>query len=190
MSDYSHITDFAKDTFILFLREFFSNNDIWTYSEDETETKIQICDDFTLNLETSNFRPAICVTRRNIKWANITLGQNRNVIFKTGKKTYTDLMSCDIILKCISKKGLEAEKIAITAFNAIHMTRDALKKHYKIFKLSSVDLGTEQDVKSDSDNDYVMVPIVVSFLKNITWSIQPIAPKLRSIGIDSTAKLQ
>ena len=177
------ITDFAKDTFILFLREFFSSHDIWTYSEDETETKIQVCDDFTLNLETSNFRPAVCIQRRNINFTNLTLGQRRDLSFKTGKKSYTDLMTCDIIIQCISREGLEAERIGLTVFNAIHMTRDALKKDYNIFKLDSMDLGAETPLKTDSDTDYIMVPIGVRFLKNVSWSIEPIAPKLRGIGI-------
>lgn len=178
---YQYITDFAKDTFIIFLREYFSNHDRWTYDEDENKTKIQICEDFTFNLEVVNFRPAITVARGHIRFGQATIGQSRGIDFTTEKRIYTDLVTCDIILKCISRNGLEAERLASTVSSAIHMTRDAIKKEYKIMSLNSIDLGTEQIYKADSSPDIVFVPVVVRFQKQVTWAITPKAPVLGDI---------
>ena len=188
MMGYTSITDFAKDTFILFLREFYSTHDTYTYLEDETKTKIQICDSFTFNLEVQGFRPGLSIRRGSIKFQNATLGQTRHVNFQTGKISYTDLMSCGIMIECVARNGLEAERIATTTFNAIHMTREAIQEEYKIFKINSVDLGVEQPYKQDVSPDLIMVPVSVSLLKQVSWSSTPIAPKVAKIITDISTK--
>lgn len=177
------ITDFAKDTFIVILREYFTNHDIWTYHEDKNQTKIQICDENALNLEVSEFRPSIVTSRTPIRWAKICIGQNLDYDFKTGKRSYTDLFNCGTILKCISREGVEADKIASEVFNFIHMSRDSIRVSFQIFSLEGLELGVETPYKKDSKYDLVMVPVTIRLLKQVNWSSTPIAPVLRDINI-------
>ena len=173
------ITDFTKDTFIIVLREYFADHSVWTYNENEHLTKIDICDEYTLNLEVEEFRPIITVSRLPVRWTQTSIGQAEGFDWMTGKRSYTDLFDCGIILKCISREGLEAEQLGAEVFNFIHMTRDGIKKNFGILSLNSIELGVEQPFKKDSKYDLVQVPVSVKLLKQESWSSTPVAPTLK-----------
>jgi len=184
------ITDIAKDTFILFLREFFSTQDIYTYHDNDDTTDIFIHDKNTINLEIQEFRPTIAVGRGPIRFRNSSIGQMANFNFFTGKKTYTDIADCEIRCECYSREGLEAEHLANLVAYAVQWTKDSIQKHYKIMVLKVVSIGEEQTIKRDSKYDLVVVPVSITMVKQMTWGSTPKSPKLRDILVTGEPTLE
>jgi len=111
---YINVSWNVKAGLISYLREVFKDIDDFVYNDDETITKIDITDQ-TPKKESIEARPAIVIQRGIIRDAPETSTLNdglRNINTKTGETTYSILTMCDIIIRCCSREGMEADYLA------------------------------------------------------------------------------
>lgn len=142
----------------------------WT--EDQDSTKIFIADSWTENLERPEPRPALIVTRGDIRWSNATIDQMQEQRFGTGERTYTDLLSSDLTVNCFSREGLEAELLANIVFQSVQFFAKIIRSRTRIFEVNTVVLGREALVQSDSKIDLTVVPVGIGLYWQDRWKLR------------------
>lgn len=142
----------------------------WT--EDQDSTKIFIADSWTENLERPEPRPALIITRGDIRWSNTTIDQLQEQRFGTAERTYTDLLSSDLTVNCFSREGLEAELLANIVFQTVQFFAKIIRSRSKVFELNSVVLGREALVQSDSKIDLTVVPVGIGLHWQDRWKLR------------------
>jgi hypothetical protein len=163
------------------------NNFQW--SADQEDTKISITDSYTENLDRPEPRPALILTRGDIRWSNSTIDQLQSQSFGTGERVYTDLLSSDLTINCFSREGLEAELLGNIVFQSVQFFAKIIRERTKIFEVNSVVLGREALVQSDSKIDLTVVPVGIGLYWQDRWklripgeTVQKIEVNLKSQG--------
>lgn len=182
--------------FVRFLQVLFATFEKGAYhwDLDEKASDITISDQATIRKEEVEKRPAIIISRGPLALTNVALDQFSGPIrqkdpttgqtyFKsnqdphTGQRRYTDLSSCTMTYNCLSREGLEAQRIA---WIAGYFTR-ALKR--TLMKAGLHRVGEEIQFGSESSpgsivqpdpNEIVMVSVSVPFYFQDSWSVEPV----------------
>jgi len=186
-------TDVVKDRILEFLQRLFGQEELYgtngklgndfLWQLDTTLTKILIMDSNTENLEEVEKRPALILSRAPIQWQKIAIDQFSSMDWKTGAKSYSDLLSTSLRINCFSRNGLEAEFLASVVFQCIQFFSHELKSLKEIFDVASVSIGEEAIVSSDSQIDLSVVPVIIGlYLKN-SWKVTPEGVLVNSFGI-------
>jgi len=188
-------TDQVKDDILEFLQTLFGQEELYSnpttggmenkflWNFDHTITKILITDQYPQNLEANEKRPWILVARAPIKWAKISNDQFLSYNLRSGSRYYTDLLTTGFRINCFSRNGLEAEFLATLVFQGIQFFSQALREKSHIFDVSSVSIGEESIVKSDSKIDLTVVPVDVAMTIQDKWMVQQDGTIVNSIGL-------
>ena len=93
----------------------------------------------------------------------------------TGSRTHTDLLSGSFVVSCVSRVGLEAEKIALMVAKALRIYRRSLHQ-IGFFQIGQqIRIGVETSANSwlpgDSDEDFITVPVQFPVFYQESWSI-------------------
>lgn len=197
--------------FVRFLQLAFATFEKGNYkwSDDEALTDIIISDQATLARDVVEKRPAILVARGPASFGNISLDQfsgpgplpknggdmeHPNYDPYSGTKRYTDLVACTMTYNCISKEGLEAQRIAWISMMATRRLKKSLMKAGIHRVGEDLQVGSESApgmiVPNESDNEAVMVSVSVPFYFQDYWSIGPQDKKLlKHIDLALTSEL-
>lgn len=186
------ISDFAKDTVLSLLQEFFSNEknvgaDL-LYNREPALSRISIVDKYTINLEDVDKRPAIVVIRGAQSWARRSLGQFEGTTGPNTGEKFTDLVNGAVNCTCMSTEGLEAEKIAWICFAFFQMFRRAIQKVAKLHDLQSVVLGEELAAQTDSKIDVSVVPVSLNLIFQWHWIMETKGPPLGAVDVRAYLK--
>ena len=181
-------TSEAKDIILLFLQDFFGEQDLYDgkndflWNPDSEISKILIADSYTEDLERTDFRPAIILRRGPIRWMNTSLDQRRFTNFRTGSKSFMDLIHSDLTLECLSRNGLEAELLADIVFQGVQFFANIIRGR-GAFEVDSVAIGPETLIQSDSQQELTAVPVGVRLLIQHAWTATPDAERLERIRL-------
>lgn len=181
--------------FVRFLQVLFETFEKGAYhfDLDEKSSDITISDQATIKKEEVEKRPAILVARGALSLTNISMDQfsgpilqkdaqgktffKPNLDAKSGARRHTDLSSCVMTYNCISKEGLEAQRIAwICGYFTRALKRTLMKTG--IHRVGEeIQFGAESSpgaiVQPDS-NEIVMVSVSVPFYFQDSWSVEPV----------------
>ena len=133
--------------FNLFVRGLFSSLPEGSYRwvDDHKLTEIVIVDQQPVNEDLLEKRPAIVTIRGPGQWAVVGMGQHQNTDLVTGKKTLFDLLPFSVTFACLSREGVEAQRLAWFLFTKLPLFKGALQR--SIPGLQNIDqhmtLGTE-----------------------------------------------
>ena len=129
----------AKDLLLRFLQEFFykmpSGQNLFDFepgsawATEEIQSEVIISDAGTVNTDTIEKRPAIILSRGPFAYANLGLDNITGINSTIDKRTHSDLLNGSFNISCISRLGLEAEKMAL-------MVAKALKTHSRVLQLA------------------------------------------------------
>lgn len=181
-------TSFAKDIILKFLQDFFSTPDLYDgkndylWSLDSEQSQILIADSYTEDLERPDMRPAVILRRGTVRWMNSSLDQMRNLEYRTGAKTHTDLLHADMTAECLSRNGLESELLADIVFQGLQFFAQAIRGR-GAFDIDSIAIGSETLIQSDSQQELTAVPVGMRLLFQKTWKWTPTASALEKIDV-------
>lgn len=142
------------------------------WSEDQDSTKLFIADSWTENMERPEPRPALILTRGDIRWMNTTIDQLQSQTFGTGERVYSDLLQSDLTVNCFSREGLEAELLGNIVFQSLQFFAKIIRQRTKVFEVNSVVLGREALVQSDSKIDLTVVPVGIGLYWQDRWKLR------------------
>lgn len=174
---------------------FYEGNPIgYTWDPSQEHTQVTIVDKHSFNLDQVGTKPAIVANRGPIRYLKTSgFRQLQDHDWKSGKRTYTDLVRGTAILSCFSRQGLEAENIAGYIFASFQNLRDELRKigsrgimapnHLGFFRIETTNMGEEALVKSDSRIEISVVPVAIQAMVQRRWAVTPDTRKLQGLGV-------
>lgn len=155
-------------------------------STDEKVSELIISDQGPVGTDSVEKRPAIILSRGPFAYANTSLDQMLLVDFGTGKRTHTDLLSGSFVVNCVSRSGLEADKLALMVAKLIRIYRRQLQKAGFFYIGAQINIGTESPagslVSGDSTEDFVVVPVSFPVFYQESWTVEPNAALLKAIN--------
>lgn len=181
--------------FVRFLQVLFETFEKGAYhwDADEKSSDITISDQATIRKEDVEKRPAILVSRGPLALTNVAMDQfagpvlqrdaqgktffKSNLDPKSGNRRHTDLSSCTMTYNCLSREGLEAQRIAwITGYFTRALKRVLMKAGlHRVGE--EIQFGSESApgtiVQPDS-NEIVLVSVSVPFYFQDSWSVEPV----------------
>ena len=163
------ISDQVIDGIIVFFEEFFENVPGFTFSADETLTEILIHDFDSLNLETVDQRSRIAVELMDTAWEQNIVDKLQRLNIEDGVESYTEIARSNITIHCVSKESLEAKKLASIVFESVMAYRPEIRKIGNYFDIETTQMGREQRVRSTSDAEVRVVPVMVRILTKRTY---------------------
>jgi hypothetical protein len=154
---------------IRFLKGLFKSQNPGNYqwTEDPVQSEIFITDQSPVNLEVNEKRPAIVTIRGPAAWANLGLGQTVMVDMTTGRKDKQDLISCSMTFACLSREGVEAQRLAWIIFSHLPLFKSLINRDVPgIHNLGnnmtlSGETGAGALVQGSSAPEWKMVQVVV-----------------------------
>jgi hypothetical protein len=188
------LTHFTR-VFVRFLQVLFETFEKGAYhwDVDDKNSDITITDQATISKEVIAKRPAILVTRGPMALTNIAMDQfagpikqknsagqpisRPNLDHKSGNRMHTDLSSCTMTYNCLSREGLEAQRIAwITGYFTRALKRTLMKAG--IHRVGEeIQFGSESapgSIVQPDANEIVMVSVSVPFYFQDSWSVEPV----------------
>ncbi len=173
-----------KYIFISFCQYFFAQHTKFKWTSDVKTTKLVIADKNAVELEIVEKRPAIIISRGTSAWTNINSGQRgfEDSLPLGGTKTlhgpsdtsdmiknsiWTDLLQGTVTFHVLSKSGIQAEEIASELFIALTAYKQDLRAK-GIHKVTSLNFGEEQLLRTNASIEYSTVPVALSFLMQKT----------------------
>jgi len=165
------ITSFAKDVYLLILRELFRQNQgVFHYSDDPEITKIHIADRFEVPKEMQTFKPTIFLTRGRIGYSNLTIDNLKSMNMNTGTTIHSDLIRGSMVINCVSEEGLEAEHLASIIFTLL----ESFKQQFMNLRFHHFAVGEileERPLQASVDTKLVEVPVTSSFAFPYNWAV-------------------
>jgi hypothetical protein len=197
IEDPSKIVDsvptFIKNTAIRFLQIVYSQKPKGElkYSDNEEETEIKIADQYAFDLDAAHIRPAIIVVRGAISWNNIGLTHGMQQLdTKTGKTDMTGMLHSSVGFSCISRVGLEAEKIASDVFNLFKFFKTTLMKQ-GYFTIQSASMGPENLIEVAGEPKLFMVNVMMNCQVQDSWTLEArSAAELRKVVVSGLAQVK
>lgn len=188
------LTEFSR-IFVRFLQLVFESFDKGEYkwNSDRQLTDIVIADQATIDREVVEKRPAIIVSRGSVAFANVAMDQFAGPLLNKqkdgttaftpnedptkGSRRYTDLISCTMTYNCLSREGIEAQRLAWISAYATRTLKRALLKAGLHRVGEDISIGPESapgSIVQPSSNEIVMVSVSVPFYFQDTWTTQPL----------------
>lgn len=176
--------------FVKFLQLVFASFEKGSYqwSDDEATSDIVIQGEGTVAKEVVEKRPAVVVARGPVAFTNVSLDQFAGPLLdpKTGRLTrnldldgnrrHTDLISASMTYNCLSREGLEAQRLAWTCAYATRALKRQLMKAGLHRVGEEIQVGSESppgSVVQPDSSEILMVSVSVPIFFQQTWSVGP-----------------
>ena len=164
------LDDYIKDAFIGFYQNlFFQNSTEFKYSPDPQVTRLNICDQFSSNDLTPEFKPTIYIRRHPFSFMNTSIDQYAGGNIMTGAKAYSDLIGGLVDIVCLSSVELEAQRLASIVFFTTNAFKDEICRMTGLFKVDAKTLGEAQPLDAKSTIRIVEVPVSVQIMFQSSW---------------------
>lgn len=205
----------TKDIFLRFLQDFFyqmpagqqpplfhfepldATKDLGepeNYQTSEVQTEIIITDAGSVNTESIEKRPVIVISRGPFAYGNTSMDRLQSIQTATDRRAYTDLLSGSFVFNCISRQGVEAERLAVIVARAIRYYHDLLQKQGFFAVGAVIQVGVESPpgslLSGDSTSDYVNVPVSAQVHYQESWVSTPVATALARVQFTAYAILR
>lgn len=162
-----------------FLKDYFSKNPQGKFrftGSDTPESELDIFDMAADKKRINEKRPALITQRGPMSWGRIGLDQLRSLNMSTGREVHSDLMSGTMTIHCISREGLEAERLSWEVLFALKSFRKELQRRGLFDAGQDAQLGAESPpgaiFGSDVDAHTVDVPVYSPFYIQLTWTME------------------
>ncbi len=156
-------------------------------STDEPATELIISDQDSVNTDSVEKRPALILSRGPFAYSNTSMDQLLSLDISTGVRKHTDLLAGSFVVNCISRKGLEAERLALMVAELIRVYRRQLQKAGFFLIGAQVNVGVESPagslVTGDSAEDFVVVQTSFPIFYQNSWTVTPNAALLDAINL-------
>jgi len=143
----------------------------------ESETELIISDSGAVNTDSVARRPAIIISRGPFAYGNTSIDQLLSHTAATDKRTHTDLITGSFVINCVSRHGLEAEKLALIVAKSVRAYRRQLQKAGFFLIGNLIQTGAESPagslVAGDSDEDFINVPVILPVYYEESWTAEP-----------------
>ena len=185
-----------------FLRVLFaampSGRGTYHWTEDKETTEITLLDKGPVGHEILEKRPAVITIRGQFGWTNVVLDQMQAIIPGTGERIHTDLVSGSMMLNCVARNGIKANRIASLVASGILKFRRELTQLGLFHQISgNLQITPEHPASSalvemgTADFDYVNVQVISPVQFQDTWSIRALdRDVLRSIEGTLRARME
>lgn len=181
--------------FVRFLQVLFQSFEKGAYrwDLDDKNSDITISDQSTIRAEEVEKRPAIVVTRGPLAMTNVSMDQfagpilqrdaqgkeyfKANLDAQTGARRHSDLSSCTMTYNCLSREGLEAQRIAWICGYFTRALKRTLMKAGMHRVGEEIQFGAESapgSIVQPDSNEIVMVSVSVPFYFQDSWSVEPV----------------
>lgn len=192
IDDYSlyedHLTTFIKNTGLRFLQTAFSQRraENFRYDDNEELTELKIADQYAFQLEAAEKKPAIIAVRGSLNWSNIGINEGMQELnMRTGEEGQTDIVTGSVAFTCLSRVGLEAERLASDVFSLFKFFRRTLRKH-GFFSIRSMSIGPEQLVEAPGEPKLFLVSVLMTCQVQDKWVLEPkAAAQLKKVVIQN-----
>jgi hypothetical protein len=158
-------------------------------STDEETTEIILSDAGSLNTDSMERRPGIIISRGPMAYGNTSLDQllKHEPGLMHNTKVRTDLLAGSFVVNCVSRKGLEAETVALIVAKAIRYYRNLLQKAGFFHIGALVQVGAETPpgalVSGDAAEDFINVPVSFPVYYQESWTVEKDAPLLAALTL-------
>lgn len=182
----------TKDILLRFFQDVFHQMPVGTGDfhfepDDEKASELIISDKGTVNTSTVEKRPALILSRGAFAWGNTSLDQFLKLDIPTGVRTHTDLLAGSFTVHCVSRSGLEAEKLALLVHKWLRIYRRQLQKAGFFYIGHIGQIGEESPagtlLAGDSAEDFVQVQVNFPVYYQESWTVEPNAPLLNAIQL-------
>lgn len=182
------VPTFMKNTSLRFLQIVYSQKskgDLQYNHEDEDSTEIKIADQYAYQTDANDSKPAIIAVRGSVNWGNIGLNHGtQELSFRSGRTQQTDMLDGSIGFSCLSRVGLEAERIATEVFSLFKFFRTTLMK-FGFFNIKSLSIGPEQLIEAPGEPKRFMVSVLMQCQVQDSWILEPkSAAELRKVILE------
>lgn len=164
-------------------------NYIW--NADATKTAIQISPVLKYNAQDIQRRPAIFTKRNQWKNEKLTIGDgfgahvprdaDGNVI-KVGGNRYRRMVIGTHTIFCIGAESGIAETLGDETFEFLTCFAPIMRKEFNFHRLEVVSM--EPTGVLDESKEHYVVPVVLAYQFAYSWSLEGVAPLLKTLGID------
>ena len=139
----------ATAGFVLLLKALFKDQPAGQYkwAKDKTDSEIIITDQHPINLEVQEKRPAIVTIRGPASWAAASLGQTVQHAWITDKVVKQDLISTTISFACVSREGVEAQRLSWFIFTMLPLFKPIIHRSIP----GVFDVGARMQVSPEVD---------------------------------------
>lgn len=188
---YNGENEFTDETHTTPMREL--QNYVW--DEDNTKTTIQIQSVWEYNTQDIQRRPGLYIKRNPLNPQRIAIndGMTTGARYDSSGKLldvrgeYHSIMIVGShTVFCVGKTGAEAELLGQEVFELIMMFAPVLRTEFKFTRVAVQQCG-ELSMLAEYDEHFV-VPIVCSYAFTRAWRLEMVAPWLKSISMDASAK--
>jgi len=150
--------------------------------EPKEDSRLVIADGWTNELEQKDPRPMVIVNRGDFGFLQLAVGASQthgwprykiNQEAKTATKTeeFTDLTEMPLQLSCLARQELEAEELAWACALLVKMMHFELQEKSQLFRISIPRVGAPAIVKSDSQIDLFLTPVMFTVNQSIRWTV-------------------
>jgi len=182
----------ATKLYLSFLQGLFGSMPTGTYRWDAVEenTEILITDQAPIPLESLGKVPAIVTIRSPAMSADLAMDHNMDGSPDIqGNRRHIDLLRCTMTLNCISRNGVEAQRIAYLVYWGLKRFRRLLMKNTILHEAGKgLVIASETPpgaiVAGDTDPGPVMVQVQSPFMIQESWSIEDLSEKTIAKSIE------
>lgn len=103
----------------------------YRWREDPKETEIYISDQFPTQDEAEH-RPHIFTERAAAQALSLGIGQIEGTSLLTGEKTLSDAISCAMYIHCLSREGVEAQRLAWWVYKVLQRFNASIQAYGQV----------------------------------------------------------
>lgn len=144
-----------------------------TTGEISKDSKLVIADTYSDELQATDPRPMIIISRGDFGFLNLGIGGKENTVSYLGaKKQYADMTEMPVILNCISRRDIESEDLAWATVAMFRYFKEEIRRRVNFQKMSDPRVGAPIVVKADSQMDLFLTPISMTVHQASRWVVK------------------
>lgn len=155
----------------------------YTWSEDDSLSRILIEPAFRYKTSDVQRRPAVLVARGEVLTVPTTINASQTTAVTHGGflygAEYNVIVKGSHVCQCVGQTGAEVEALGVEVFTALMEFAVVLKSEGSVGKLSVDGLGPVK--KLEESQETLAVPVSVSWAYTHSWTLSQVAPILKSI---------
>lgn len=148
---------------------------LYVVEEDGTlaqESKIEIADGWTDELDKTDPRPIILCQRDTLSFVDTGLAAHRKVDLPHGAwKQFASMVDLPLSFLCFAREHVVADVLGLTVGMMLKLFKEELRNQSKIFAMQNPIVGPPTPIRTDSKIDLFSVPVSVMTKYSIAWKM-------------------
>lgn len=142
-------------------------------AETSLDSRLEIADGWTRELNATDPRPIILCTRDSMTFQNSSIAGLRNQELPWSKtKTFSDLLTVPLVFQCFAREDVESEELALVTALFFRLFREKHLKSTKLMSMGSPIIGPPVPVSSDQRVDLFATPVSFPVTMSICWRLE------------------